>query len=48
MVLSDLNASLMANGVESLKRIAELIAPRNTEGGVGEIILKYVLKEEMP
>ena len=35
----------MENGVDELKAVAELIAPRNTEGGVGQIIYKYVLEE---
>ena len=33
----------MENGVQVLKDMAEIIAPPNTEGGVGQVISKYVL-----
>lgn len=36
----------MENGVEELKRCAEIIAPRNTEGGLGQVLYRYVLKED--
>ena len=38
----------MANGVQELKRIAELIAPPNTEGGVGKVIFEKVLNMPIP
>ncbi len=42
-----LNASAhpvaMANAVDALKTKAEIIAPPNTQGGVGQVIYKYVL-----
>lgn len=36
----------MANGVEELKEIAEIVAPANREGGLGEVLLRYVLEEK--
>lgn len=38
----------MENGVEEVKSIARIIAPKNTEGGVGQVILKHVLNTEYP
>jgi len=35
----------MMNGVDVLKQAAEIIAPPNTEGGVGQVIYKYILGE---
>lgn len=35
----------MQNGVEEVRRIAEIIAPPNVEGGLGRVIYDYVLKE---
>lgn len=35
----------MQNGVEAVKRIAEIIAPPNVDGGLGQVIYEYVLKE---
>ena len=37
----------MENGVDELKQAAEIIAPDHREGGVGQVIFKYVLKEPM-
>ena len=36
----------MENGVDEVKAIARIIAPKNTEGGVGQVILKQVLGVE--
>lgn len=36
----------MGNAVDEVKRIAEIIAPVNTEGGVGRVIFEKVLKKE--
>jgi len=35
----------MENGVEELKRMAEFIAPHHAEGGFGQAVYQYVLKE---
>ena len=49
--LSMLSASghsvAMENGVQVLKDIAEIVAPPNTEGGLGQVICKYVLGENV-
>ena len=39
---------VMENGVDEVKAIARIIAPKNTEGGVGQVILKHVLNMECP
>ena len=36
----------MGNAVEELKEIAEIIAPVNTEGGLGQVVFEKVLKEK--
>ncbi|MBQ9408009.1 MAG: HAD family phosphatase [Clostridia bacterium] len=38
----------MENGVDEVKAVAKIIAPKNTEGGVGRVILKYVLGMDCP
>ncbi len=35
----------MANGVQELKEIAEIVAPANRDGGLGEVLFRYVLEE---
>lgn len=37
---------LMENGLPELRPLAKIIAPRNTEGGVGRVVARYVLGEE--
>lgn len=37
---------LMENGLEELRPLARIIAPRNTLGGVGKVLYQYVLGEE--
>lgn len=36
----------MENAVDEMKRIAEIIAPVHTEGGLGQVLYRYVLKQE--
>lgn len=35
----------MENGVQVLKEIAEIVAPVNRDGGLGEVLFRYVLEE---
>ncbi|MBQ3080644.1 MAG: HAD family phosphatase [Clostridia bacterium] len=35
----------MGNAVDSVKRIAEIVAPLNTEGGLGQVLFAHVIKE---
>lgn len=37
---------LMENGLPELRPLAKIIAPRNTEGGVGRVVARYVLGKE--
>lgn len=36
----------MRNGVEAVRRVARIIAPPNTQGGLGQVIYRYVLARE--
>lgn len=37
----------MENGVQALKDIAEIVAPVNRDGGLGEVLFRYVLEEDV-
>lgn len=37
----------MENGVQALKDIAEIVAPANRDGGLGEVLFRYVLEENV-
>ena len=37
----------MENGVQALKDIAEIVAPVNRDGGLGEVLFRYVLEEDI-
>ena len=34
-------------GVQALKDIAEIVAPVNRDGGLGEVLFRYVLEEDV-
>ncbi len=38
----------MQNGVDEVKRVARIVAPPNTESGVGQVIFRYVLETDVP
>ncbi len=48
MLKSAGHAAAMENGVDELKRFAEIVAPNNMSGGVGRVIFEKVLCEPLP